>query len=407
MKSHKVLIIGIFITLFILGAAAILYWKVLNTSVIEITTTPSNAQIKIDGKDVSSNNIKLNAGEHTIEISANGYVPNTQKVVLKRAQKITVNSLLKEVPTITQLATKPISGSYFMRNNYAYYLGSEGRTIYRTLLSLPASPINTEAITPDNLSKIENLSWNPDASSVLMKRSDGVYMYNFSRDNLVNQTMTLWATDIDQIAWSPSGVQIAYTYYPTSGEKSLILADAQNKNIRRVINLDKENINHPQIGWSPDGKYIYLISTSQQVNSNYLYVYDATVDVAKRVSETANVKSAVWSPDEQYIAYVAPGGSGENTVWSVTADGENNKDMNISVSGPNHIGWASDSQSLIVSKDYSLHKIDLNGTNSTYQFKNDSGKVDATFISQITGENRSVFVNNNQLYSVTLTTTGY
>lgn len=82
---------------------------------LEVRSQPEGANIKIDGKDegvtpyskwVSSNET------HSITVSAEGYYPETQKVVVKPEGKEAISIVLKKIPTgVLEIKSDPSGAS--------------------------------------------------------------------------------------------------------------------------------------------------------------------------------------------------------------------------------------------------------------------------------------------------------
>ncbi|MFA6082475.1 MAG: PEGA domain-containing protein [Patescibacteria group bacterium] len=416
MKAHKALLIGIIATLAVLAGALLLYTFVLSSPKLIIQSSPDNAEITFDNAVIHSHSITTTVGDHLVKLTADGYVTYQKKITLTRAQKLVLPVLMKNIPTPVVLSASVTNSPKLLDKSDVYFVGNLGHTLYRTQTVTGQTAVNVVALTPDSLTDISKVQMRPDGAVALMKKADGVYLYDFARHDLLNQTLTLWGTNIDDFAWSPSSIQAAYTYYGTNGEQTLILSDVQNANLRRVYNLTIDNIDHPTITWSPDGQQIFLKSNSTQTKTNYLYVYDIFAQKMTRLTTEGDVEGAKWSPNGQYVAYVAPGttssGGTSNLLWVAKSDGSGVIPLNVELSGVSKIAWVNSSKSIIAvtssATGQKLVNVTLDGTVTDYQYTKPSG-IDFSPDNLITipNDDRVMFTVGNQLMSISLTTPTY
>ncbi|GEM_PF-3052963 len=415
MRSHRVLYIGLLITALVIVGAGGLYWFVLKSPKLVVAPSPANAEVSVDGSTIHASKVEVAPGEHTVKVTSPDYVDYVKKVTLKRGQQLVLPVLLKPIPSPVVLSSDIATLPSFADGSNVYFLGNSGRTIYRTRHNSGQATVSIEPMTPDTLSDIQDIVWRSDAEAALLKRSDGIYFYDFQRRDLVNQSMTLWGKDIDQLAWSPSGIQVAYTYYGSNGEQTLIFADVQNKNIRRVANLAKEGIDHPSLQWSPDGQQLLLLARSPQKKTNYLYSLDIFTQKVTQLTEVGEVEGARWSPDGKHIAYVTVGkdssGATANIVWVANADGSGVKPLNVPAESISKVGWVSN-DALVVAvnnpgKDDQFTAVPLEGDSSAYQYRQPGAAFHPDHLLTIAGESRVLFFSNNQFLSLSLISSTY
>lgn len=414
MKSHKALFLGVSITILVLVAAWTLYWYYLRSPQLSLTLSPAQAVVKVDSASGHAKQ-SISVGSHTIEVSADGFVPYKKTVTLDRTQVLNLSVLLKPIPTPLILSNNVEDHPSFVHRTEVFFLGNGGKTLYRTLSTAGQTNLHIDPMTPDTLSDINKVVWKPDGSVAMLKRSDGVYLYDFMRYDLLHQTNTLWGTNIDDMVWDPSGNQLAYTYYGANNEQSLKFADIQNKNVSIVANLAKENIDHPTLSWSPDGQAILLISNSAQKKTNYLYSMDVVTKKITQVTDTGEVSGAKWSPDSKHIAYIAPGHnqSGANValVWVAEADGSGITPLNAAASDSTKVTWNNDSASLVVAETVAgandqLVKIALSGTMTPYAYTT-SEAFHPQNLTTVPDNDRVLFFNGGTFMSLPLVLTEY
>lgn len=417
MKSHKVLIIGILVCAIIFALAFALYAFILKSPTVIIQSSPENASVSINKTAQPSHRLTITPGSYDISVSATGYVTYEGTINVKRGQKLVLPILLKQIPQATLLTSNLNTiPQFFDKTHDVYFLGNNRSTLYRTRNLVGEAGVKVEAMTSDTLASPDKVAVRPDGEVALLKNADGVFLYDFKRYDFLNQSKTLWGTNIDDFAWSPNNLQVAYTYYGANGEQSLMLSDIVNKNQRREIDLTKDKIDHPLIAWSQDSQHILLVAQSSQKKTNYIYTYDLFIKKLTQLTEIGEVDGAKWSPDGQYIAYVAPGrdssGAIVNTAWIAKADGSGVTPLNVQVASISKLSWDNSSISVIVSSldkasgDEKLLNIDLKGEITPYQYTQPT-KFAPDNIMSIPEDNRLLFTNNGQLMSLGLITNKY
>ncbi len=415
MKSHKALFIGILITFLILTVAIAVYWYVLRSPQLILSTSPANATVTVDGNAFTSSNNTLSVGEHRLSASAGGFVTYDKTFSLKRAESLRLNILLKAVPSPVTLSANVENYPSFVKGGEVFFLGNGGRTLYRSRADAGLTTLRVEPMTPDTLSDVQKVIWRPDAEVAFLKRSDGVYLYDFMRYDLLHQTNTLWGTDIGDIAWNPNGAQVVYTYYGAGGEQSLKLSDVQNKVTSVVANLAKDNIDRPTITWSPDGQSILLKPNSDQKKTNYLYVYDVFSKKITQLTSLGEVEGAKWSPDSLSILYTAPGQNAQgNTgfaLWLAKADGLSVKPLNVIVDGILSATWTNDGQGIVAASPSAgasdqILEVDTSGQIAPYLWDN-SLLLHPRHLITVIGDERVLFFNNGQFMSLALVSEQY
>ncbi len=415
MRSHKVLIIGTALTILLLIGAGILYWYVLRSPQVILSTSPDNATVLFDNAPAASL-IPTSPGSHTLSAKAPGFVPYTKTIATKRGQDLHVNILLKPIPAPTTLSSNAVVAPSFIKGSDAYFLGNQGKTLYHASTNPGQATLQVEPMTPDTLSGVLEVVWRPDAEVAFLKRADAIYLYDFMRHDLLHQTNTLWGTNIDEVAWSPDGSRVVYTYYGPNNEQSLKFADSQNKNTTIVASLTQSKIDHPSLQWSPDGSRILLIPRSSQKRTDYMYTLDVLTHKITQLTDAGQVEGGIWSPDSHTIAYVAPGltTSGSNTMilWIANADGSGVKPLSIPVTDIGKVTWTNNSQSLVAAQansgaDDTLVNVDVNGGVNQYQYINPGGGFSPQYLNMVAGDERVLFLNKGVFMSLPLITGKY
>jgi len=400
----------------IIIGAGLLYWFVLRSPRLVLNPSPENAVVTVDGSALHTTSLPLPAGAHQVKVEAPGFVPYQKTISLNRAQMLTIHVLLKPIPSPITLSSDVENYPSFAKGSEVFFLGNKGKTLYHTKNNPGQATLRVEAMTPDTLSGILEVIWRPDGEVAFLKRSDGIYLYDFMRYDLLHQTMTLWGANIDAIAWDPRGGRAVYTFYGANGEQSLKFADIQNKNVSIVGNLAKDKIDHPTLQWAPNGESILLIARSAQQKTNYMYTFDIFSKKITQLTDVGEVQGGTWSPDSKAIAYVAPGrdANGGNTsiVWVANADGSGVRPLNVVATDSSKVAWVNNSQSLIVARpttdgNEELVNVTLNGEVRPYQYHAPQGHFTPQHITTTPGDERILFFNDGKYISLPLITADY
>ena len=152
-------------------------------------------------------------------------------------------------------------------------------------------------------------------------------------------------------SWSPDGKQIVFT------------RDIGQNNVQQhelfLINADgtaeRQLTNHPGLDtsttWSPNGRY--LAFTSSRTDSWQIHLMDMENGPIKQLTNDGGTGPA-WSPDGKYIAFERSGGSMWKNIWTMSADGRNQRPLlperagDILRTSPQ---WAPDSQRILYAED--------------------------------------------------------
>lgn len=311
MKNHikKLNQIKYILLLIVLAAVLGLIWF-LNQSFVTITIAPAEAKLTVDNapllvsrKGVGKTN--LSPGTHTIKVEAENYLTLSEEITFKRGQKISLHYSLKEKPEITTIEAGARMIASGKEADEIFYLNSAGTTLFRAKLSVSEDNKITALSTPitsARLSGINQIVWSPNKELAIFKKTDGAYLFDFKKYDFVNQTENLWSKDSGDIAWAPDGSKIAYFYAP-GGEKSLMIANADNSQKTRIANLADYNIDNPFLAWSPDSQYLIIVPRNRDYGTNKIYTYDTYSGSLKELTDVGNQIQAKFSPDSSKLIY--------------------------------------------------------------------------------------------------------
>jgi len=151
------------------------------------------------------------------------------------------------------------------------------------------------------------------------------------------------------IAWSPSGRQLAFDAPSTSlgTGQALYIVNADGTGLRQVGRGDRLRYNP---AWSPDGtKLAFVQDNGAGAGSGDIYTMTTNGASLTRLTTSGSWDgSPDWSPDGTRIAYVA-NSAGKRQVWQMTPSGAGKSvtTAKLSFQGPvDQLSWSPDSTSI-------------------------------------------------------------
>ena len=134
-----------------------------------------------------------------------------------------------------------------------------------------------------------------------------------SADGRQRRRLTNDPSQESDIAWSPTGAQVAYSdSNPEGGGRDVFVTDRGGRLHRRLTRT--ASICEVPTGWSRDGKWVQITTCSTQARSER-----RASDGKKRPSST---RRGSLSPDGKWIAYFTSDGT-TNGLYVATPDGKN------------------------------------------------------------------------------------
>lgn len=343
----------------VLSVVGLVAYYFLSRSFVEFTIIPPDATLTIDNAPVKLNrqgnkNKTLSPGEHKIKVEAESYNAVEQTIICKRGRQMKVEIVLEESAKPSTISEGARILTYGKEKNEIFFLNSAGNTMYKSVLSASADGSvagDTVPITTGNLSGINDIVLSPNRELALFKKSDGIYLFDFKKYDFVNQTESLFGRDIGSIAWAPDSSKIAYYYNPVGGEKTLIFADVTNQNMERVINFAEIGIENPFLAWSPDSRWLIVISQDASHETNKVLLFDSYSRTFKEVTESGNQIEAAFSPDSQQIIYSTHSKDSANPIPNLLSimnkDGTEKKSLDLRTRIA-EVTWVGDFSSLAV-----------------------------------------------------------
>jgi len=134
-------------------------------------------------------------------------------------------------------------------------------------------------------------------------------------------------------AWSPDGIQIAFTSY-RSGNKDIWL---MNDDGSSLIQLTKHKSIDEHPAWSPDASKIAF--TSYRSGNADIWVMDRDGSNLKQLTtDKSKDFYPAWSPDGTKIAFVSDR-SGNKDIWIIDSDGKNIMQLTTNESNDESPTW--------------------------------------------------------------------
>lgn len=127
-------------------------------------------------------------------------------------------------------------------------------------------------------------------------------------------------------AWSPDGSKIAYAHRGRDELDELRIVDVDTGRVKTVLISDR-GLDNESVSWSPDGKALLFISSSDQ-GPYSLFEVNPDGKNLRVIGSEASFGFA-WSPSGQRIAYAGLGNQEDLDIISVRADGSDERNLTI------------------------------------------------------------------------------
>lgn len=146
---------------------------------------------------------------------------------------------------------------------------------------------------------VTDAAWRPDGKVIAVSGSLGIWLYT---DNFADIAF-METEDAQSIAWSPDGTRVAVG----KGDGTVEIWDAVAHRCLQSFQIDKQQdsaaimvgiFNRTLVVWSPDGKKLAAISTSDSI----VHIFDlANFAIPTTFDFGTVVLSLAWSPDSKYL----------------------------------------------------------------------------------------------------------
>ena len=140
-------------------------------------------------------------------------------------------------------------------------------------------------------------------------------------------------------AWSPNGLQIAYTQTVEPSNAEIFVANRDGSGGHDVTNAP--GYDDDSAAWSPDGTRIAFVRFFGGAGEIYVMNADGSGQT-NLTNSPANDGDPTWSPDGTKIAFTTNRGpTGDNEVFVMNADGSNAVDLTNSPANESDPDWQS------------------------------------------------------------------
>ncbi len=248
--------------------------------------------LAIDGKSYGTINsgerVKLEAGQHVINLNKEGFLEVGQELDLSRGEEVTLRVELLPIPVLKLLTDKKIEYPRLNADsNEISYFNPEGGLFQSidlvtgqvtNLFRGSFSGVQKVVWSPTNQAAIVKLAGSPKLANALDNRNvKGAYVVlgerpvqgpaNFQGTSTwllddAQRTASGWqpirlSDSIRETAFSADGSGILYVYEPANGEYSLVRALPDGQEWERVIN-EMPRLASPLLVWGQDERYVLM-----------------------------------------------------------------------------------------------------------------------------------------------------
>lgn len=260
--------------------------------------------------------------------------------------------------------------------NWIVYISSRSRSN-----SYDINRINPDGSQVERLAvvigSVPTLLWSPDGTRLAVISHldrDALTVMDIagrSQHLLVNSV-----AEIQSAAWSPDGEWIAYaaSAAPAGGEPSYLYrvsahGGASTQLTTASTSSATETLTYSNLSWSPDGRaLIFDAFTPQDTSRRSVYRVDAGGGEPSLVVEGC---CAGWSPDGDWIAYVAAGQDGQRHLYRIPAVGGQPEQLienALEIGGP--VSWSPDGAWLV------FVAFDGQNTRTLYRVRADGSRLE-------------------------------
>lgn len=279
------------------------YLRSQKTGILVLDPT-TNITIKVNGRVATPETtdrglyVPLYAGQYRLELDKPGYTAFTKDIQTTPGNTLEVRPAFSLLPSIQQSTGDSID---YVRpaadESSVYYLGDFRQRLFR----LNVSTQTTVPLTDLPLNGVTDVEWGGDPNVALIVQTDGTYLHEIPRFDFENQIyVKIGGPEIVSPVWDPNNPdRIASGYFPSTGEKSLVVADQRFTTITRLASIP--NIPDPKVIWSPNSDYLLLLARSATYSDENLWLYTLADGSLKQITQTGGITDAKFSPDSAHV----------------------------------------------------------------------------------------------------------
>lgn len=126
-------------------------------------------------------------------------------------------------------------------------------------------------------------------------------------------------------AWSPDGMQVAYTYGDSSRVLQVHVVNADGSGDRAITHTSAAEGSAQMPAWSPDGRRVAIQVNNHAAHSSAIWIVDVSSGETHSLSQPGATyldETPSWFPDGTRIAFQS-NRTGSMEVWVMEADGSN------------------------------------------------------------------------------------
>jgi len=257
------------------------------------------------------------------------YIP-PRSMLYQEYEEVSVSELISQgrereeiIPEMV-VDDKAYISSLSRGNDSIYYYSTASKNfIEYDLLTGNGKPIFTDAkIDFENIYEIE---WSPtEENKAIIRNDDGYHLMDFS----TNKTTSL-NVDIIGAKWSPNGQKIVYQYISLiDNVDNIAIADPDGSNWRNIASISLNELDYVggrlDLAWSPDGRNILYTYPATSLDNGDIYSVNIDTGETKILASYGQVFGYFFSPNGNKVLYSSIA-EGVPQVWVMDNDGSDKK----------------------------------------------------------------------------------